>query len=232
MLELLQFPPGAGLMNLSPFCMKVEVFLRLAKLDYRAVSTMPLRTPKGKLPVLREGGMLVADSQAILAHLQLRHREQLPAALREPTTGAQLALRRMVEEDLYFAMLWFRWIDADGWRFTAPTFFGGLPGPVRAVLPALVRRKMRRDLVGQGTGRHTATEIAARAIADLDAVQAMLGDALFFAGAEPGTIDATMYAFLANLLWAPVESAPRSHLATQAALVAYCERLRERVGAA
>ena len=45
MLDLLQFKPGAGLMNLSPFCMKVEVFLRLAKLEYRTITTMPMRSP-------------------------------------------------------------------------------------------------------------------------------------------------------------------------------------------
>lgn len=231
MLELLQFPPGAGLMNLSPFCMKVEVFLRLAGLEYRSVNALPMKSPTGKLPALRDGPTLVADSEAILVHLQRLHGERLPAALREPPTGAQHALRRMVEEDLYFAMLWLRWVDDAGWRFTGPTFFGSLPWPLRTTLPPLVRRKMRRDLVGQGVGRRAPADIAAHAIADLDAVQGMLGEAPFFAGAEPGAIDATLYGFLANLLWAPVESAPRSHLAAQAPLVAYCERMRARVGA-
>ena len=63
MIELLQFPPMLGLMNASPFCMKVEVFLRLAGLEYRTVSTSPLRAPKGKLPVIRDEG------RTILAHV-------------------------------------------------------------------------------------------------------------------------------------------------------------------
>ena len=49
MLELLQFPPAFGLMNPSPFCMKVEVFLRLGKLPFRCVNNAsPVRAPKGK----------------------------------------------------------------------------------------------------------------------------------------------------------------------------------------
>lgn len=230
MLALHQFPPGGGLMNLSPFCMKVEVFLRLAGLDYRCVDAMPLRTPKGKLPVLHDGVLRVADSEAIVLHLQRAHAAHMPPALREAPRGAQLALRRLVEEDLYFALLWLRWIDATGWRFTSASFFGRLPAPVGSLVGALIRRKMRRDLIGQGTGRHTPGEIAARAIADLDAVEAMLAGEPYFGGAEPGTIDATVYAFLANLLWASIESAPRTHLAAQAPLVAYCERMRDRVG--
>lgn len=79
MIELLQFKPALGLMNLSPFCMKVEVFLRLAGLPYRCVDATPLRSPKGKLPVLRDGGAVVCDSSAIVAHLQQRHAAQLPS---------------------------------------------------------------------------------------------------------------------------------------------------------
>ena len=49
MLELLQFHPAFGLMNPSPFCMKVEVFLRLSGLPYRCRNgEVPLRMPKRK----------------------------------------------------------------------------------------------------------------------------------------------------------------------------------------
>src|SRR5574337_638037 len=56
MIERLQFPPAFGLMNARPLRMKVEVFLRLAGLEYRGIDqTVPMRAPKGKLPVLRDG---------------------------------------------------------------------------------------------------------------------------------------------------------------------------------
>jgi glutathione S-transferase len=58
-----------------------------------------------------------------------------------------------------------------------------------------------------------------------------LGEAPYFGGSEPGAIDATTYAFLANALWPPIDTLPRRHLQQQGALVAYCERMRERVGA-
>jgi glutathione S-transferase len=186
---------------------------------------MPLRSPKGKLPVLRDGRTVVCDSSAIVAHLQQRHGAEMPASLREPDAGARLALRRLVEEHLYFVLLWTRWLTDEGWAITRPAFFGTLP-----VLPALVRRKMRRDLLGQGVGRHRADEIVARGREDLDALAQFLGTQRFFGGDEPGAIDATIYAFLANLLWVPLDLPLRRHLAAQPALVAYCERLRARVG--
>lgn len=231
MLELIQFPAAFGIMNGSPFCMKVEVFLKLAGLPYRVNSrVLPMRLPKGKLPALRDGDALVCDSQTIIEHLQRHHAAALPPALQRAESGAEHVLRRMVEEHLYFAMLWHRWIDDAGWAVTAPTFFSHLPGPLRAVVPALVRRKMRRDLVGQGMARHDAGEIAARACADLDAVALTLGELPYFGGEAPGAIDATLYGFLANVLFVAIDNPVQRHLQTLPTLVAYTSRLETQIG--
>jgi glutathione S-transferase len=231
MIELLQFPRGPGLMNLSPFCMKAEVFLRLSGLPHRINDATPLRTPKGKLPVLHDEGKAVADSAAIVAYLQQHYAEKLPRSLVEPETPGLLALRRLLEEHLYFAMLWLRWIDPAGWAFTRPAFFGGMPPGVRRVVPVLVRRKIRRDLRGQGMGRHSRDEIVARAVDDIGVLAAALGDDPFYAGAEPGAIDATAYAFLANIVWVPLETPVKAAVLAQPNLGAYCERMKARVGA-
>ena len=127
-------------------------------------------------------------------------------------------------------MLWQRWIDAAGWAVAAPALFAHLPLPLKAVVPAWVRRKLRRDLVGQGVGRHSAAEIAERACADLDAVRQVLGEQRFFAGAEHGAIDATLYAFLALMLFDTVDNPVRRHLQAAPTLVAYCARMETLVG--
>ena len=88
MLELIQFPRAMGLMNASPFCMKFEVFLKLAALPYQVNSrVLPMRMPKGKLPALRDGDTLVCDSQAIIAHLQRQHAGAPPPAGQTDTGG-------------------------------------------------------------------------------------------------------------------------------------------------
>ncbi len=231
MIELFQFPRLLGVMNPSPFCMKVEVFLKLAGLPYQVnSSTPPMRLPKGKLPALRDGDTLVCDSQAIIEHLQRRYAAQLPAHLREPDRGADLALRRLFEDHFYFTALWGRWLDDDAFKVVAPAFFGDLPWLIRGLVAKLVRRKMRRDLQGQGMGRHSPAEISANAIADLDAAQAMLGDRPFFGGPQPSALDATVYAFLANRLFVNIPNPARTHLQNQTPLVAYCARMEALVG--
>lgn len=232
MLELLQFHPAFGLMNPSPFCMKVEVFLRLSGLPYRCRNgEVPLRMPKRKLPVLRDGDLLICDSQAILVHLQQRYGAGMPASLTAPETAGELVIRRTLEEHTLFAGLWLRWVDPPAWPQLKEAMFGKFPVPLRWVVPPLVRRKIRRDIWGQGVGRHSREDIVARAKADLDAVVELLGPLPYFGGQEPGALDATVYAFAANMLWAPIDSPLRAHARAQPRLVAYAQRMRERVGA-
>ena len=53
MITLHQFPPAWGLPNASPFCMKVETYLRMCNLPYTTVNVLnPAKGPKGKLPTL------------------------------------------------------------------------------------------------------------------------------------------------------------------------------------
>ena len=55
--KLYQFPSAWGLPNPSPFCMKLEVFLRLAEIPYEIVTWPdPRKAPKGKLPFIEHEG--------------------------------------------------------------------------------------------------------------------------------------------------------------------------------
>jgi glutathione S-transferase len=231
MIELRQFAGGPWVMNLSRFCMKVEVFLRLSGLPHRGIDgALPMRTPKGKLPVVHDDARVVADSAAIVEYLQQRYGARMPPALAAPETPAHLLLRRLIEDHLYFVVLWQRWIDAAGWALTRPAFFGGLPFGVRRVVPALVRRKIGRDLRGQGVSRHARDEIHAQGVADISALAARLGEAAFYGGSEPAAIDATVYAFIANIIDVPLDSPVRAAALAEPSLMGYAARMKARVG--
>ncbi len=74
MITLYQFPPCWDLPNASPFCMKVENYLRMSNLPYRTVSVLnPAKGPKGKLPFITDNGQTVADSSFILDYLKATH---------------------------------------------------------------------------------------------------------------------------------------------------------------
>jgi len=77
-------------------------------------------------------------------------------------------------------------------------------------------------------GRHSVDEICAIGCRDVDALADWLGDKPYMLGDQPRSLDASAYAFLANLLWAPVTSPIRRHAQARPALEAYCQRMKAR----
>jgi glutathione S-transferase len=80
---------------------------------------------------------------------------------------------------------------------------------------------------GHGMGRHTAPEIYAIGQRDITALADFLGSKRYFLGELPCSLDATAYAFLANLLWVPIESPLKQHTRQYPQLEAYCQRMRD-----
>ena len=229
MITLHQFPPAWGLPNASPFCMKVETYLRMCNLPYTTVNMLnPAKGPKGKLPYITDGANTVADSGLILDYLKATYGDKLDAGLDIRTRAEAHALRRLMEEHLYWCAVYDRWAVDENWALTKPAFFGSLPPGVRDLVAALARRGQLRALRGHGVGRHTSGEIYALGCADLTALSDFLTDKPFLLGAEPTALDAAAYAFLTNLLWVPIDSPLTRHARSFANFIAYVKRMKQR----
>lgn len=226
MITLYQFPPAFGLPNASPFCLKLELYLRMAELPYRNRYTLELhKTPKGKLPWIDDDGVAVADSGLIIDYLKGKYGDPLDRELTAVQRATSLAITRLFEEHLYWAVLYDRWIDEAGWALTRPGFFGGMPWPLRAIVPRVARRGIRAELHGHGMGRHTPEQIHELGVADIDALATLLGEQNCFLGSHASSVDAVATAFLANVLMVPLETPIKRAAVTHPNLVAYCERM-------
>lgn len=229
MIRLHQFAPAFGLPNASPFCMKLETYLRMVGLPYELVNSGDvLRAPKGKLPFIDDDGTRVADTSFIIEYLKGRYGDPLDAALSPEQAAVATAFQRLLEEDLYWAVVQTRWVEDAGWQTTRDAFFGALPVPLRWIVPPLARRGLRSEMRGHGMGRHGAAEIHAIGCRDVTAVADFLADKPFMLGESPTSLDATAHAFLANLLWAPVDSPIQRHARARPTLEAYCQRMKAR----
>jgi glutathione S-transferase len=228
MIRLYQFPPAYGLPSASPFCMKVETWLRMTALPYQLMAGDPRKAPKGKLPYIEDNGVRVADSHLILGYLAERYGVDPDAGLSAPQRALALAVIRMLEEHFYWVVLHGRWIDPQGWAMSREVFFGALAQPLRTAVPFLVRRQLQRDLRGQGMGRHEPPEIDALGIEDVDTLAALLGNRAYFLGDQPRTVDAVAHAFLAGVLAFPVDSLVKESVAGQENLVAFVSRMNRR----
>ncbi|MDX1540792.1 MAG: glutathione S-transferase family protein [Geminicoccaceae bacterium] len=230
--RLHQFPRVWG-RNISPFTLKLESWLTLAKIPFEIVETInPRAAPKGKIPFIEDGEQAIGDSSLVIEHLVRTRGVDLDDGLDADARAEAVLLQRLFEEHLYFIGAYSRWIDPDGWRTVRPALFASIPPGAREVVAAVVRRKIRRDLMGQGILRHEPREIYAMAAADLEAVAVLLDDGPFFFRGRPHTIDCIAYGGLANILMVPVETELKRIAGRFANLRQFCQAMEQEVAAA
>jgi glutathione S-transferase len=215
--------------NLSPFCTKLECYLRMTEIPYKAAKMSRSAAPKGKIPYVDFGdGKLVGDSQLIIDELEKRLAAEGKPALDAGLSAHDVALgrimRRALDEAFYFITIHSRWMTEDGYVAVRDAFKEFIPG---FVVP-LVRRDIRKKLEAQGTGRHTNDEVMTFGAADFAAFAELLGDRPFLLGDAPRVVDCSLYAFLEATLGFPVDSPLKAQVTAHANLVAYRKRIRER----
>jgi len=207
---LYTFGPYFGLPDPSPFVTKVEMLLKMANLPYRTDTTGFGKAPKGKLPYIEDDGTVVSDSTFIRWHLEKKYGIDFDKGLDASQKATAWAFEKMAEDQLYWIVVDERWMDDANFRKGPAKFFERVPAPMRPFVTAMVRRKLRATLHGQGIGRHSPDEILALATRSIDAIADCLGDKPFFMGSEPTGVDATMFAFACAVLCPHFESRARA----------------------
>ena len=131
----------------------------------------------------------------------------------------------MLEERTYFVMLLDRWVDERNWPVVRDAYLrrpaADGPGPDS-------RRTAEHGSPGRAWARTPPRRCTALAIADIDAVAGWLGDQPFLMGAGPTKADATVHAFVCNLLAEPFATPLKDATKRHANLVAYNERMLRR----
>lgn len=227
MLQVTGFVGTDKVVSVSPFCVKLDVYLRMSGLEYRYVVGDPRKSPTGKLPYLEDGDTLLSDSQLIVEYLEKTYQVDLDAGLSARDRALAHLIRRTVEESFYFHQLYANWVDPFGWDKYRPVISAMLPRVVRPIAVPLIRRSVRRTLHYQGTSRHSRETVITFAQADLAAVAGFLGEQVFMLGAQPRFIDVVCFSFLEVALHGP-ETMTTELVREHANLVGYCDRMRAR----
>lgn len=217
-----------GMPDTSPFVIKTEVQLQMAGLAYERASAIPPQAPNGKLPYIDDHGEVVSDSTLIRAHVERKYGVDLDGSLDSRQRGQAWAIERMLEDHLYFAMVWFRWIDPENFAKGPAHFADGAPEAQREVLRREMQARKLADLHAQGLGRHQPAQIAELGIRSIDALAQLLGEQLFFFGAAPVGVDATAFGMLASVLTPFFDTPLRHAVLARPQLVDYVARMMQR----
>ena len=208
MLKLYSFFPAFGLVDASPFVVKVDLYLRAAGLEFLRVPGIRnmRRAPKGKLPYITDGETIVPDSAFIISYLKAEYGDALDGGLTAEQKAITHAFTKMLDENLYWCIVHDRWINDACWPTVKREFFGGLPWPLRVLAPMGAQKRVTKTLYMHGLGRHSDDEILEIAKRDLKALSDYLGDKEWFFGRGPTTLDVAAFAFASGLIIPPLKS--------------------------
>ncbi|WP_020410787.1 glutathione S-transferase family protein [Hahella ganghwensis] len=229
MIKLFGFGKGLGLHDASPFVLKTHTFLRLAGLEYEAVARISnlQKAPKGKLPFIEDQGKKIADSSFIIDYLTEQYQVDLDSWLSTEQKAQAFMVARTLEEHFYWCLVWMRWVDPAGWNQICPIFFGGLPVPLKQIVPRVARAGVIKSTKAQGIGRHSRQEIHSIADKTLQHLSVFLADKVYLMGERSCSLDATGFGFLAQLILSEFESELCEMARGHDNLVDYCHRMQK-----
>jgi glutathione S-transferase len=196
--------PGIpGLESYSPFCLKTHRALRSAGLTYaRRHGPQPGSfkhlNPVGQVPVLLVDDTPVTDSTAILVRIEsLGGRSLLPA---DRALRAEAWLwEELGDTALNGFLVAARWADERNWPAVRDAYFVGMPAPVKAVIPAFLRRGVLRSLRARDVWRGGADACWGRFTVVLDQLDARAPTAGFWLGEALTVADLGLFAQLQSL---------------------------------
>jgi glutathione S-transferase len=224
-ITLYTFGPLFGLPDPSPFVMKGEMLLKLAKLEYQANSRGFVGAPKGKLPYMDDNGTIVADSTLMRLHIEQKHGIDFDRGLSAREKGIAWATEKMLEDHLYWVLVYWRWMKDENFYKGPANFFKRAPAIIRPLIIRKVRADVRKRLHGHGIGRHTEAEMTSMSNRAFEALSQLLGDNRYLMGEQPCGADATAFAFIAGSLCPLFESPAHAKARTLPNLIAYRDRM-------
>lgn len=222
MITLYQPEPCFGLPNVSPYCMKLEGFLRYHGIAFTMREGLPFQGPYKKIPFVDLDGQRLGDSTAIIDRLLSKHGIEYDPGLDLPTG---LAFQRLAEDHLYWSMVYFRWFDPNVWPRLRAALFAKVPVLIRPLVVFGARKAARRALYGQGMGRLPEAMIIERASTDLAALAHRLERWPFIAGARATHFDFSIWAVLSQFINCELDIQLTPIALSHPALVNYLERM-------
>ena len=228
MITLYSYPTLFGVADNNGYGLKVFAFMRLAGLPFVHEHIFDASAaPRGQLPYIVDDGETVGDSETIIAHLISKHRLTIDAALGARERDLSLLVTRLLD-DLYWVMSYSRWKDERYWPAFRAAFMHEHPSLTEEGL-AKAREFNFQRYHFQGIGRYAPDAAYERGLADLGVLTDLIPIDRYVHGADPTSVDAAIYGFIANIYFYDIDTPLKQFVASRQNLVRHCTAVHEMV---
>jgi len=234
MITLYGMHPAGGLRQISPFVAKVEMALRYLKADYKNESVGLFKinrmSPNGKVPWIKIDDFELGESDAIIEHLVQMFDSDLLESLSSDDQILGTALKRLTEKNLYWYMVWSKWMTAESREEIIECFFPHYPKFARKLGSNYAIRLHTSFSKVHGIGGLTEAAREAEATTDLLTLSNQLEKNDFLLGQDITVFDFSIASMLASILF----HIPKTWLTDLAEdypiFPAYLRRVSDRIG--
>jgi glutathione S-transferase len=228
MITLYSYPTLFGVADNNGYGLKVFAFLRLVGLPFVHEHIFDASAaPRGQLPYIVDDGETVGDSETIIAHLIGKYRLTIDAALGARERDLSLLVTRLLD-DLYWVMSYSRWKDERYWPAFRAALMREHPSLTEEGL-AKAREFNFQRYHFQGIGRYAPEAAYARGLADLGVLADLVPVSGYVHGAEPTSVDAGIYGFIANIHFYDIETPLKQFVSSRQNLVRHCTAIHATV---
>jgi glutathione S-transferase len=214
MITLYSYPSLFGVADNNGYGLKVFAFLRLTRLPFVHEHIFDAAAaPRGQLPYIVDDGEAIGDSETIIAHLIAKYRLGIDAALDRRQRDLNLLITRMLD-DLYWVMSYSRWKDERYWPAFRNALIAEHPALTEEGLGKAREFNFQRYHF-QGIGRYAPEAAYARGLADLAVLADLVPPHGYIHGADPTSIDAGIYGFIANIYFYEIDTPLKEFVVSQ-----------------
>ncbi|KAI5094218.1 failed axon connections-like [Silurus meridionalis] len=220
--------PKNGVPSLSPFCLKMETYLRMVDLPYQNYFDGKL-SAQGKMPWIEYNQEQVSGSEFIIDFLEEKLGVNLNTDLSPEERAMSRAITKMVEEHFYWTIAYCQWVDnlEETKKMLAVT--GPLSDALKWILSHINGGMVKREMYGHGIGRFSREELYALMEKDMRTLATLLGDKKYIMGPKVSTVDAAVFGHLAQAMWTLPGTRPEQLIKGEFInLAMYCERIRRK----
>ncbi|XP_039246826.1 failed axon connections homolog [Pipra filicauda] len=226
--------PRNGVPSLSPFCLKMETYLRMADLPYQVNCAVCLCIAVCCNYVKWDIGIPSLSPPSLSHTGRCKH---------TPTTG-------WVHQHFYISKWWWaiwgshcynlslhpfrtlaycQWVENLHETQKMVSLFGPFSDLLKWIFCHLTKGIVKREMYGHGIGRFSEEEMYTLMEKDMRTLAGLLGDKKYIMGSTVSTVDATVFGHLAQAMWTLPGTRPERLIKGELInLAMYCERIRRK----